>query len=119
MVVTTIPVGSGVGSGAFGVAVTPDGSRVYVANLFDNTVSVIDTAANAVVTTIPVGSEPAAYGQFIQPLIPAGQQASPTCTGKSVSALSNQFGDLTTAAATLGFPSVKALRATLTGFCGG
>jgi YVTN family beta-propeller protein len=28
-----------VGGGPFGVAITPDGTRAYVANLFDNTVS--------------------------------------------------------------------------------
>ena len=37
-----------VGDAPFGVAVTPDGSRVYVANAGDD-VSVIDTATNTVV----------------------------------------------------------------------
>jgi YVTN family beta-propeller protein len=35
------------------VAITPDGTRAYVANVEDNTVSVIDTATNTVVVTIP------------------------------------------------------------------
>src|SRR5262249_57229025 len=43
-VAATIPVGSA----PFGVAVSPDGSTVYVANEFDNTVSVIATASNMV-----------------------------------------------------------------------
>jgi YVTN family beta-propeller protein len=43
------------------VAVTPDGSKVYVANYEDNTVSVIDTATNIVNATIPVGTEPLAW----------------------------------------------------------
>src|SRR5258707_6039512 len=42
----------------FGVAVSPDGSKVYVTNAFSNTVSVIDTATNAVGATIPVGVTP-------------------------------------------------------------
>ena len=65
-VVTTIPVGGG----PVGVAITPDGTDgherdgrphqpfAYVTNLVDNTVSVIDTAGNKVVATIPVGSAP-------------------------------------------------------------
>jgi YVTN family beta-propeller protein len=36
--------------------VTPDGSKVYVANINDNSVSVIDTATNTVIATIPVSS---------------------------------------------------------------
>jgi YVTN family beta-propeller protein len=46
-----------VGLAPFGVAVTPDGSRVYVTNL-NNTVSVIATATNSVVATISVGNGP-------------------------------------------------------------
>jgi YVTN family beta-propeller protein len=42
-----------------GVAVSPDGSKVYVANVLSNTVSVIDTTTNpATVSTIAVGSTP-------------------------------------------------------------
>jgi YVTN family beta-propeller protein len=65
-VVETIPVGSA----PSGVAVTPDETRsyedddgshqplAYVTNGGDNTVSVIDTASNTVVATIPVGNTP-------------------------------------------------------------
>jgi len=52
-VMATIPVGSG----PFGVSVSPDGSKVYVAN-FDGTVSVINTATNNVSATITVGTNP-------------------------------------------------------------
>ena len=48
-VIATIPVGLD----PIGVAVTPDGSKVYVANAGSNTVSVIDTATNTVIATIP------------------------------------------------------------------
>jgi YVTN family beta-propeller protein len=47
-----------VGNQPFGVAVTPDGSKVYVANEVSASVSVIDTATNTVVGTIPVGNFP-------------------------------------------------------------
>ena len=56
-----------VGNGPVGIAITPDGSKAYVANQFDNTVSVIATATNTVVTTIGVGSSPIAFGIFILP----------------------------------------------------
>jgi YVTN family beta-propeller protein len=41
------------------VAVTPDGARVYVANLGSDTVSVMDTHTNQVVASVPVGHFPA------------------------------------------------------------
>ena len=53
-VIATIP-----GISAWGVAVTPDGSNVYVANsFFSGTVSVTATATNTVTATIPVGLSP-------------------------------------------------------------
>ena len=56
-----------VGSSPVGVAVTPDGSRVYVTNngLATKTISVIDTATNTVTATINVPSPP--YGIAINP----------------------------------------------------
>src|SRR5262249_44039721 len=66
-VTATIPVGII----PYGVAVTPDGSTVYVANedpaTHAGTVSVIATATNTVTATIPVGSGPRAFGVFIGP----------------------------------------------------
>jgi len=47
-----------VGSFPVGVAVSPDGSTVYVANLGSNTVSVIAAATNTVTATISVGGGP-------------------------------------------------------------
>ena len=55
-----------VGFNPWGVAVHPDGSRVYVAK-YSQTVSVIDTATNTVVGTVQVGTGPAAFGNFIGP----------------------------------------------------
>jgi len=48
----------GVGGRPMGVAVSPDGTRVYVTNLFSHTVSVVDTATNQVTATIGAGSDP-------------------------------------------------------------
>jgi len=54
-----------VGSSPYGVAVTPDQQRVYVANANSDNVSVISTATNTVIATIPVGDEP--YGLAVSP----------------------------------------------------
>jgi YVTN family beta-propeller protein len=56
LVVNTIPVGSG----PWGVAVSPNGQQVYVTNNHGGNVSVIDTATSTVVATIPVQSSPLA-----------------------------------------------------------
>jgi YVTN family beta-propeller protein len=47
-----------VDDGPIGVAVTPDGSRVYVANSDDDTVSIIDTQTETVIDTLNVGDAP-------------------------------------------------------------
>jgi YVTN family beta-propeller protein len=50
------------------VAVTPNGSKVYVVNQGSNTVSVIATATDTVLgSPIAVGASPAGFGLFIQP----------------------------------------------------
>ena len=53
-----------------GVAVAPDGKKVYVVNSgeepdYQGTVSVIDTATNTITATVPVGINP--YGGAISP----------------------------------------------------
>ena len=49
----------GVGHGPLGVAITPDGSRAYVANVGSSSISVINTGTNTVIATVgtfqPVG----------------------------------------------------------------
>lgn len=47
-----------VGNGPIGLAVTPDGGDVYVANNNDDSVSIIDTLTNTVIDTLTVGSAP-------------------------------------------------------------
>ena len=53
MVIATVPVG-----GPYGVAVNPAGTRVYVANFFGTTVSVINASTNSVIDTVQVGNSP-------------------------------------------------------------
>ena len=47
-----------VGKMAQGLAISPDGTRAYVANSHANTVSVIDTNTRTVTATVPVGLYP-------------------------------------------------------------
>ncbi len=49
-----------VGAGPIAIAVSPDGTRVYVANNADNSLSVIDSATDDVLDTIAVGGSPSA-----------------------------------------------------------
>jgi YVTN family beta-propeller protein len=112
-----IPVGDS--RGIVGLALTPDGSKLYLADNGSDAMSVIDTATNtALVPPIPVGRFPIAFGQFIQPLILAGKPGIANCNGNSVSALAQQFGGLAHAADTLGFTGVDALQNTIRAFCG-
>ena len=64
------------GESPFGVAVTPDGKQVYVANVLSDNVSVIDTAMNKVVATIPDSSRP-----FFFAFTPDGKHAYVTNNG--------------------------------------
>ena len=108
-----------VGNQPNGVAVTPDGSKVYVANRGSNTVSVIATATNMVIDpAITVGIQPVAFGVFIQPRF-AGTPGHSNCYSQSVSALAKQYKGLNAAAAALGFSSVTALQTAIMTYCGG
>jgi len=49
-VIATVPVGNQ----PYAIAVSTDGSQVYVGNAADGTISVISTATNSVVATVPV-----------------------------------------------------------------
>lgn len=117
----TATISIGTSRGPNGVAVTPDGKKVYVANAFSNNVSVIDAEKNKVTATIPVGLNPNGFGIFIQPARPAprfaGTPGEAICYGKSVSALAQQYGGLNAAAAALGDPNVRALQNTISEFC--
>jgi YVTN family beta-propeller protein len=105
-----------------GVAVTPDGRKVYVVNnKFPNpSVSVIDTATNKVIgSPILVGDNPIAFGIFIQPFPRefTGTPGKANCYGQSVSALVRQFHGLEAAAAGLEFSSVRKLQDAISEFC--
>src|SRR5439155_478525 len=72
-VVTTVATGAS----PMGLALSPDGTRAYMVNscgtdatcsfTTGGTVSVLDTATNTVVATVPVGQSPVAFGEFIGP----------------------------------------------------
>jgi len=53
-VIATIPVGKY----PWGVAISPDGTKLYATNFMSNTVSVINRTSNTVTATIPVGEYP-------------------------------------------------------------
>jgi hypothetical protein len=89
-----------IGQVAGWVAATPNSNFDY------------DSVAYSIIGTALVRPKP-------KPLF-AGTPGSPNCTGASVSALSNQYGNNLGAAATaLGFTSVKALQNAISGFCAG
>lgn len=54
-----------VGGTPMGIDRNADGSRIYVTNESGNAVWVLDTATNAIVATIPVGSKPRSHGRFV------------------------------------------------------
>jgi len=70
------------------VAVTPGGTRVLVANRSDNTVSVINTATNTVIATIPVGSLPSEVA-----VTPGGTRAYVTNEGSGNVSVINVAGN--------------------------
>jgi YVTN family beta-propeller protein len=55
--IANIPVGD-MGIWAFGLAITPDGNKVFVCNGYSNDISVVSTAENRVIETIPMKSTP-------------------------------------------------------------
>ena len=105
--------------GPFGVAITPDGSKVLTANRVNDNVSVVATATNTMTATIPSGTNPTAFGKFIQPLPNfAGTPGQPNCRGVTVSALAQKYGELSAAAAAFGL-AVMDLQNAIGTFCGG
>ena len=55
-----------VGNYPYGISITPDGTKLYVANHGSNNISIIDTSTNEVIESVNVGSSPIAFGQFVQ-----------------------------------------------------
>jgi YVTN family beta-propeller protein len=58
----TVTANISVGMYPYGVAVTPDGTKVYVTNIISNNISVIDTATNTVATSINASAGDAFFG---------------------------------------------------------
>jgi YVTN family beta-propeller protein len=106
--------------GPDGVAVTPDGRKVYVTNDNSNNVSVISTANDKVTATIRAVQSPTGFGIFIGPAPKfAGTPGKANCYGQSVSALVRQDHKLKDAATALGFSSVRELQNAILEFCEG
>jgi len=84
------------------MALTPDGSKVYVTNFASNTLSAINTATNTGERHDPCRrrSHRHLYTATAEVRRVPG---STNCRGTSVSALATEFGDLAAAAAALGF----------------
>jgi YVTN family beta-propeller protein len=61
-----------VGVRPVGVAVSPDGTRAYVTNMGDGTLSVVDTSLPAVIATVQVGGSP--FGPFDAVVHPDGSR---------------------------------------------
>jgi len=91
----TIPVGSGPNQ----VVMTPDGSKVYVSNGGDDTVSVIGTLSNTVIATIPVGSQPAQLA-----VSPDGSRVYVGNEGGGVSVISTATNSVIATVGTSGYP---------------
>jgi outer membrane autotransporter protein len=92
---TVVPPALAVGSVPVGVAITPDGKFAYVANEFDNTVSVIDTTSNTQVDSIKVGSRPFGVaitpnGEFVYVTNSGNLLLPPSNTVSVISTISNQ-----------------------------
>jgi YVTN family beta-propeller protein len=56
-----------VGGQPLGIAVTPTGSKLYVSNRLDGTVTAVDATTMTPLATIPVGYNPFSVGRFIAP----------------------------------------------------
>jgi YVTN family beta-propeller protein len=76
-----------VGASPARVAVSPDGTRVYVTNTGSSSVSVVETATHTVVATIPVGASPSAIA-----VTPDGQWLYITTAGGVVEAIDVALG---------------------------
>ena len=61
---------TGFGSNPYGLALTPDGTQLWVANSGGNTIDVVNTRTNAIISSIVVASGPRAVG-----FTPNGQKA--------------------------------------------
>jgi DNA-binding beta-propeller fold protein YncE len=81
-------------------------------------VSVVNTATDTVIATIPVGANPQAFGIFIKrPLGFAGTPGKSNCYGRSVSALTSKYHGINGAADALGYSSARSLQNTILAYC--
>lgn len=76
--VTHIPL---TGGNPFGVAITPDGSKVYVSNVSNGVVEIVDVATNTIDPASPI---PVNSGPFDLAITPNGQRLYVVCTGSAM-----------------------------------
>ena len=88
-----------VGDNPIGVAVSPDGSKVYVANHKSDAVSVIDTSTNNVTSTVNVG-----YGPWGVAVSPDGSKVYVTNAEGTVSIISTAENNVTATVDVEDFP---------------
>jgi YVTN family beta-propeller protein len=82
----------GVGEAPIGIAITPDGSRIFVSNSRSSDLTVIDARSGSVLVSIPVGKAP--FGVAVSP---DGKRVFVVNTGaKSVSVLPVDLSSLQT-----------------------
>ncbi|MBL0340072.1 MAG: T9SS type A sorting domain-containing protein [Bacteroidetes bacterium] len=74
------------GNGTYGMQVTPDGTKIYAVNFFSSSVSIISTATNTIVNTVPCSpsGEPNPGGRFISSYTYTGLNESPNNLSISV-----------------------------------
>lgn len=86
-----------VGDGPSGVAVSPDGSKAYVVNVLDDTVSVIGTSTDTVSGTISVGALP-----YFVAFTPDGTKAYVTSRGTNAVTVIDPATDTVTGSIAVG-----------------
>ena len=79
-----------------GISISPDGSTVFVGNLWSGTVSVINASTNIVTNTISVGIFPSSFGNFISSYTQPAGVSSIVNESENTSIYPNPFTSQTT-----------------------
>jgi len=92
----------------FGISVSTDGSRAYVADAYSNSVSVINTITNTLLPSIPVGDKPNSLGNFVGPSGCSGNSTTFTITvNPSANPIITTSGTIAAVTTTYGTPSAS------------
>jgi uncharacterized repeat protein (TIGR03803 family) len=93
-----------------------DGSNPFAGLIVDANGNLFGTTFYGGANNVGTVFEITNTGFVVRPIF-AGTPGKPNCFGKSVSALARQYGGLNTAAAALGYSSVRALQDAILAFC--